>query len=235
MPMLEPRVGSKAWALTAAALALSVAGLARAQPPVGASLIYSCDVNGKRVTRDRPIQECSAREQKVLNADGSLNRMLPPTLTVDEAAAAEEQRRLALMVLTQQREAEKNDRNLLQRYPNEAAHRKAREAALEDPRKSLQTSEQRLATLAKERKPLNDEAEFYVGKALPLKLRLAIDANDATVDAQKSLMQNQKLEIVRIEKNFDDQLVHLRALWAGAKPGSMGPLASASAPTAARR
>ena len=36
--------------------------------------IYSCiDAHGKRITSDRPIPECAAREQRVLNADGSVN------------------------------------------------------------------------------------------------------------------------------------------------------------------
>ncbi len=235
--MLEFHLRPKSLRLVAVVLVvLSAASAAWAQPPVTGSVIYSCvDAAGKKITRDRPITECSAVDQRVLNADGSLNRILQPTLTTDEAAVAEEKRRVAAMLLIQQREAEKNDRNLLQRYPNEAAHLKAREAALDDPRKSMQTSEKRLAALAKERKPLDDEAEFYVGKPLPFKLKLAIDANDASVDAQKSLMQNQKAEIVRIDKIYDDQLTHLRQLWSGAKPGSMGPLAAASAPVIPRR
>ncbi|MDP9045798.1 MAG: hypothetical protein M3O01_13435, partial [Pseudomonadota bacterium] len=206
-----------------ALLALAAAGLAWGQG--GGSLIYSCyDAGGKRITRDRPIPECIAREQRVLNPDGSLNRVIPPTMTAEESALAEERSHATEVERVRQRDAQKRDQNLLARFPNEAAHNRAREQALEDVRKSLRTSEQRLSTLAKERKPLLDEAEFYVGKPLPLKLKLALDANDASVDAQRTLMQNQKLEIVRIDKNFDDELERLRRLWSDARPGSMGPL-----------
>ena len=107
------------------------------------------------------------------------------------------------------------------------------EGGVEVARSALHTSQLRLAALAKERKPLTDEAEFYVGKPLPFKLQLALDANDAAVDAQNSLMQNQKLEVVRIDKNYDDELDRLRKLWNGARPGSLGALAAASTPAAA--
>jgi hypothetical protein len=107
-------------------------------------------------------------------------------------------------------------------------------AALDDMKKAVRTSEARLAALAAERKPLTDETEFYVGKPLPAKLKTALDANDASVDAQRSLVQNQRLEVVRIDALYDAELERLKKLWAGAQPGSMGIVAgSASAPPAA--
>jgi len=78
--------------------------------------------------------------------------------------------------------------------------------------------------------PLLDEAEFYVGKPLPSKLKLALDANDASLEAQKSLVQNQQAEIVRINALYDAELARLRKLWAGAPAGSLGGPPSASAP-----
>jgi hypothetical protein len=223
-----------AWSRAGAVLLALCAGGTVWGQATGGGYIYSCtDANGKRITRDRYIIECNSREQRVLNPDGSLHHLMPPTLTAEESAVADDRAKNAEIERIRQRDAEKRDQNLLNRYPNEPAHRKARELALEDVRKSLRTSEQRLATLAKERKPLTDDAEFYVGKPLPFKLKLALDANDALVDAQQSLMQNQKLEIVRIDKLYDDELERLRKLWSGARPGSLGPLAAASAPPSA--
>lgn len=217
------------WPRTGAfVLAWCTAGAAWGQ---GGALIYSCvDGAGKKITRDRYIAECNAREQRVLNADGSLRQILPPTMTAEERGVVEERERDAAAAIKRQQEETKRDRNLLTRFPNEAAHRKARESALEDVRLSLRASEQRLVALAKDRKPLTDEAEFYVGKQLPLKLKLALDANDASVDAQKSLVQNQQIEIVRISTRYDAELERLRALWGGARPGTLGPVAAASAP-----
>ncbi len=219
--------------LIAAAPLLAGAGLAVAQVPPKTGPIYTCEVNGKKITQDRPIAECASKDQRLLNKDGSTRETRPPVLTADERAELEARQQQEALAAKIKREAVYRDRNLLQRFPNETAHKKAREAALDDVRKNLKLSEQRLAALEKERKPLMDEAEFYVGKQLPLKLKQAIDANDATAEAQRTLVANQKAEMVRIDTNYDAELERLRRLWAGAQPGSLGPLATeppASAP-----
>jgi hypothetical protein len=201
---------------------------------VKSGAIYSCiDANGKRLTSDRPIPECTSRDQRLLNSDGSVKQVLPPAMTADERAAYETRQQEEALARAQQREAVRRDRNLLQRFPNAAAHHKAREASLDDTRKSLSLSESRLEALEKERKPLMDEQEFYVGKQLPLKLKQAIDANDAATEAQRNLIQNQKAEMVRVNKLYDDELERLRRLWGGAQPGSMGVLASSEAAASA--
>ena len=209
---------SAASCLAAAAL-LSAAPAARAQSPSGRPEIYSCDVNGKRITRDRYIAECSNQPQRVLNSDGSFNRTVPPTLTSDERSLdeAREIERLA-RVKCMQVEA-RRDRGLMTRYPNEAAHRKARDAALDDNVKAMRASDERMANLKKDRKPLSDEAEFYAGKTMPTKLKTQLDTNDALVEAQRALMQNQATDLGRINQNFDTELAHLKKLWAGAEPG----------------
>jgi hypothetical protein len=217
-------------------VALLVAGSsapARAQT-APAPQIYTCtDASGKKLTSDRPIPECNNREQRVLNADGSVRRVLGPTLTADERSEAEARERDAAADRARKLEAIRRDRNLLARFPNEAAHRKARSAALDDVNNALRISEARLVALARERKPLTDEVEFYVGKPLPIKLRAQLDANDALVDAQRALVQNQKLETVRIDALYDAELVRLKLLWGGAQPGSMGMIAADSAAASA--
>ncbi len=192
--------------------------------PARAQGIYSCEVNGKRITSDRPIAECLTREQRLLNSDGSVRRIVPPTMTADERAAAEEREAQAALERANRREWVRRDRNLLQRFPTQAAHDKAREAALEDVRKGLKVSEARLERLQKERKPLNDETEFYVGKPLPVKLKQQIEGNEAATEAQRTLIANQQTELVRINALYDAELERLRKLWAGALPGTLGPL-----------
>jgi len=50
--------------------------------------IYTCTTaDGRRLTSDRPILECTAREQRVLNPDGSQRSTLPPFLSPEEHAA----------------------------------------------------------------------------------------------------------------------------------------------------
>ena len=203
---------------------------AAAAPAV--SGIYTCnDDRGRRLTADRPIAECSGREQQVLNRDGSLKAILPATLTVEERAEKEARERAAADQRTARADAVRRDRNLIARYPNDEAHGRAREAALDSVRLAVRSTELRLRELAAERKPLLDEAEFYLGRTLPAKLRAQIDANDAAVDAQRAVVTYQEAEIVRINRLYDAELDRLRRLWAGAPPGTLGML---PAPGAAR-
>ena len=196
--------------------------------------IYSCvDGTGKRLTSDRPIPECTAREQRVLNADGSTKRVLPPTMTADERADFEAREREKAARRASEVDAIRRDRNLRIRYPNEAAHQKARLAALDDLKRTLNLSQQRLDVLAAEKKPLLEEAEFYVGRAMPTRLKQQLDGLDATAEAPRALIQNQQAETLRINASFDAELARLRRLWAGAPPGSLGPIPQASAPTPA--
>ena len=217
---------------TLALLALGAAGAVGAIHAAQAP-IYSCvDASGKRLTSDRPIPECNSRDQRILNPDGSVRSVVPPTPTADERAEREARERQVAAARSEQQDAVRRDRNLITRFPNEAAHAKARSAALDDVRKAVLASEKRMRLLAAERKPLLDDTEFYVGKPLPARLRQQLDANDATTDAQRSLIQDQQTELVRINALFDAELARLRQLWAGAPAGSMG-LPGAAVPASA--
>lgn len=228
------KVSASALAAAAAIALGSAASWASAQT-VAPAPIYTCiDASGKKLTSDRPIPECNSRDQRLLNPSGSVKRVLPPTPTADERSDMEARERDASSERAARQDAMRRDRNLLNRFPNEAAHRKARTAALDDVRKSIRQSDERLATLAAERKPLTDEAEFYVGRPLPLKLKNQLDANDASVEALRALGQNQRLEEVRIDQLYDAELAHLRKLWAGAQPGTLGLVVSGAASSAPR-
>jgi hypothetical protein len=223
--------------MTALATGLLAGSAAWAQGAAGS--IYTCiDDRGRRLTSDRPIPECSGKEQRVLNRDGSLREIRPATPTAEERAEAEARERRLNEQRMAQAEAVRRDRNLMIRYPNEAAHQKARTAALESVHLAIRASEARLKELGSERKPLADEAEFYQGKPLPAKLRAQIDANDVAVEAQRNAMANQNAELGRVNRIYDVELERLKKLWVGAKPGSLGamaPLAAEAAASAASR
>lgn len=214
--------GVVGWACT---LLLAGAAPAAAWAQSGASAasgIYTCvDGQGRKLTSDRPIADCVAREQRVLNRDGSVQRLIPPTLTAEERADRDAAERRAELARAGQADAVRRDRNLMARFPNEAAHRKSREAALDTVRLATKATEHRLKELATDRKPLLEEAEFYKGRQMPLRLKQQFDANDAGVEAQRSAAANQEAELVRINKLHDVELDRLRRLWAGAPAGSL--------------
>ena len=221
-----------------ASSALAVAaGLAMAfavdTAAVAAPKIYTCvDGANNRLTSDRPIPECSAREQRMLNADGSTKKVLPPTMTADERADFEAREREKAARRAAEVDGIRRDRNLRNRYPNEASHQKARLAALDDLQRTLELSQRRLESLATEKKPLLEEAEFYVGRAMPTRLKQQLEGIDATAEAQRALIQNQQAETLRINSTYDAELARLRQLWAGAAPGSLRPTPPVPSPAA---
>ena len=189
----------------------------------GAPGIYTCTtVDGRKLTSDRLIPECAGQEQRVLNRDGSLRTIAPPLLSPEERTNQELAERQRNAERAAKLDAQRRDRNLMMRYPTEEAHRKVRDAALDDVKKAMRLSEKRLAELAMERKPLMNEAEFYLEKPMPANLKQQLDANDAAADAQRLLIENQKIELVRVTALYDAELERLRLLWAGAAPGSLG-------------
>ncbi len=227
-PVLSLSRAAFAVALVAAALQ------AAAQAQTSASGIFTCiDDKGRRLTSDRPIAECTAKEQHILNRDGSVRAVQGPTLTADERAAQEARERKAAAEAQAQKDAVRRDKNLMMRYRDEASHRRAREAALDTVRAAIRTTEDRLRELQAERKPLDNEIEFYKGKALPPKLRGQIEANDAALDAQRDVASQQLSELERLNRIYDIELARLRQLWAGMPPGSMGMLPASDKPASA--
>jgi hypothetical protein len=184
--------------------------------------VFTCvNAAGRTLTSDRLIGDCMDREQRVLSRNGTLVRVVPPSLTADERAEKEARERRAAAEREARMEAVRRDRNLLQRFPNLTAHQRAREQALEVVQYAIAQSEARVVDLERERKPLNDETEFYHGKALPPKLKAQLDANDAAAAAQRQLLTQQRAELDRVSKLYDIELVHLKRLWAGAPAGSL--------------
>jgi hypothetical protein len=216
--------------LAASALAALVLG---ATLPAGAEepkarLSYTCVVNGKKLVSDRLIPECINTGQRELNSDGSLKRIVPPNLTDDERVAKEQKDVADKIAAQAMNDAVRRDRNLMQRFPDEAKHYKARADALDEWRVSMKNSNARIALLQEERKKLDEEREFYVNdkvkKPLPHDLAQKLDANDAALEAQRSLAQTQQTEVKRINDLYDAELARLKKLWAGAPAGSLGPL-----------
>lgn len=228
----------RAWSGWVCCMLLATAAQAQTAAPGARPAIYSCiDGQGRRITSDRPIRECLDREQRLLNRDGSVRGVQRPSQTATERAAAEEAERRRQLEAASRQDAIRRDRNLLSRYPDEAAHQRARESALDDVRKSIATSQRRIAELQKERAALQQEAEFYVGRALPFKLRQQIEDNTVSTDAQKTLVSNAQAELVRINTLYDAELARLRRLWAGEPPGSTDepPRPASDAGSATRR
>lgn len=208
---------------TSAALSQPAPAPAQAGPK-----IYSCTTaDGRRLTSDRPIPECHGREQTLLRSDGSVRGKVAPAQSPEERAAEEARQKELAAQRAALEDAARHDRNLMARFKSREAHDRARASALDDLDAATQVTQRRLAALTKERKTLDDEAEFYKKKTLPPKLKQALDVNEAAMDAQKLFLDQRAAERVRVNRRYDLELTRLQKLWGGAAPGSLGPAPSA--------
>jgi Domain of unknown function (DUF4124) len=179
-----------------------------AQAPVAG--IYTCvDAQGRRLTSDRPIPDCTDREQKVLNPSGTVKQKVGPNLTAAERAQQEAREKLDLQERNRLSEA------LLVRFPNRAAHDAERADALAQITAVSKAAGTRLVELAAQRKKLDDEMEFYKSdpSKAPQYLRRQVEENNQSAAVQKRFIVDQEDEARRVNGRFDDELVRLRRLW----------------------
>jgi hypothetical protein len=179
--------------------------------------IYTCtDARGRKLTSDRPIPECSDREQTVLNPSGTVRAIVPPTLTGPERAALEARQRREAEERARQAEERRRERALLVRYPNRSMHDKERQEALDSIAVVRQAAINRVRELQRQRKELDTELEFYARdpSKVPPSLRRLVEDNDKSMAVQERFILDQEAEITRVNARFDEELVRLQALWA---------------------
>lgn len=220
-------------------LATLGADWARAQAPGASGGIYTCvDRNGRRLTADRPIAECLDREQRELGPSGIVRRQIGPSLTEQERAAQEAQRRKEAEARARELEERRRERALTARYPDKATHDVERAAAIQLVDDVTATAEKRLVELAQQRKAFDVEMEFYKkdpNKA-PMALRRKIAENEDSIAEQQRFIAGQDQEKRRVHQRFDVELAQLRKLWDAQRmplPGTT-PASDASAPAATR-
>jgi hypothetical protein len=217
-----PDVFSSRMIVCAAAVMVVAAGdFASAQAP---TTMFTCVANGKTYSADRPPPECANSDMRELNRDGSVRRVIPRPLTV------EEQRARALEAKKKLEEEEKlmaqrrRDRALLEAYATDAEIEAARKKSLEGAEQAIKRSQERTDSLAKDRKRLDDEAEFYKKRDQPDSLKRAYALNAQAVTAEERIMAEARGEVARINERFDAERKRYKELLAqGARPVQRNP------------
>lgn len=204
-------------ACAGAALAFLCGAAAQAQQQPGPGGIYTCvDAKGRRLTADRPIPECSDREQRVLGPSGTERGRVGPLLSDQERAAQEARRRKEAEDRARAVEERRRERVLVARYPDQAAHDAERAAAIAKVDEVTAVAAARVAELRSQRKKLDAEMEFYrrdPSKA-PMGLRRQIAEQDDSIALQQRFIASQEDEKRRVHQRFDAELAQLRPLWA---------------------
>jgi hypothetical protein len=186
---------------------------ATAATGTGSGNLYVCtDAHGKTITSDQPPPECADRPIRELRTDGSLRRVIEPPLNAAqrEQKAAEDRRKAEEE--GRRRDQARRDKALLDAYSDEKEIEDARTRAVDGRRVIIDRARKRMDELQRERKKLDDEAEFYAKRDKPEKLKRDTEA-----------------ELKRINERFDADLKRYRQLvQTGGKP------APRSASTASR-
>ena len=205
------------WVLTSVLLMQSTAWAQNAAPISG---VYTCvDAKGSKLTADRPIPECTDREQKVLNPSGTVQAKIGPTLTALERTALEQKAKKEAEEQGRVGDEKRRDRALLIRYPNKSVHDKERAEALTQIAVVANAASTRSEELARQRMTIDAEMEFYKkdpSKA-PAYLRRQLEENTQSQSVQKRFIGEQDAEKRRVNVRFDDELVRLRQLWGTAR------------------
>lgn len=204
-----------------AVLLLAIAATASAQQSAS---IFSCTANGKTYSGDRPPAECANSDIRELNRDGSVRRLIPRPLTIDEqrARALEAKKRLEdEEKLAAQRRV---DRSLLEAYANEAEIEAARAKALDSSSSTITRATQRIEGLKVEKKRLDDESEFYRKRDLPENIKRGYILNTQSLGAEEKVIVEARAEMQRINERFDAEKRRFRELVAqGARPVQRNP------------
>ena len=173
------------------------------------------DARGRTITADRPIPDCSDRQQRELNPSGAVRRTLEPTYTLHEQAERDERARQAALKAARLTEERRRDRALIARYPHPASHDRARAEAVSQIDAMIDMTRKQIAELVAARQPLDDELEFYrkdLSKAPPA-LRRKFDDNAQSMGIQADFLAAREEEKKRIGARFDEERVRLRRLW----------------------
>jgi hypothetical protein len=200
-------------AVLAAAFALLAA------TPAAANVFVCTDAHGRVITSDRPPPECAKVPIRELRPDGSVRRVIEPPLTAEQRRERAEQARREYQEQERRRAQARRDIALMETYASEDEIESARQAALASRQALIDRAHSRLDNFARERKRLDDEAEFYANRKMPDKLAHAFEANASLTQSEQKLIADMQAEMARINERFDAELKRFRELvLAGARP-----------------
>jgi len=200
-------------------------GLIPIQGQAQSTSFFVCvDASGRRFTSDRPIPECTNREQREMTASGAVKRVIAPHLTPEERALAEQQNEAEAARKSRDLEQQRRDRALLSRYPSQTQHDAERHRQLALQLEGATSLERRGEELKQQEKDIRLELEFY--KSNPSKAPAWLTRKLAdNADQQQQHLQLVALQLDekrRINQRFDEELGRLKQLWAANRPGAAG-------------
>ena len=176
--------------------------------PIGS--IFTCTVNGKTFSGDRPPQECANADMRELNRDGSVRRTIARPPTQDELRARALEAKKRLEEEDKQLAQRRRDKSLLEAYASDEEIEAARAKSLESATQSIVRAKARIDNLNGERKKLDDEAEFYKKRVLPDQIKRSFVSNQQEVSQAEKILSDAVAETKRINERFDAEKKRFR-------------------------
>jgi hypothetical protein len=175
---------------------------------------YVCtNAKGAKVYGDKPPSTCVGDIEEH-NPDGTLKATIPAPETPEQRRKREEEQRRRRD--EQERACAQRDREkaLLETYASESEIEAARKRALAGKQSSIGRAQDKIKVLDREKKKLDDEAEFYVKREMPDKLKRAFENNAVLRDQQEHAIADAEQEKARINTAYDADVKLFRSLQA---------------------
>jgi len=192
--------------------------------------VYTCTTaSGHKLTADRPIAECADREQRQLETTSGLVKIIPPRKTEAERIAAAEAVRKQAREKEEQEMQQRNDQQLLVRYPDDATLEEKRSYMLGEVKKRWAPTLSEEADLEQRRAALQTKAvaQKAAGKSADLDDVKAAAQIERRMLQLRPMLDKASAETAQVNAHMDADLKRLHELRA---PLTAAPGASAAAP-----
>jgi len=199
-PETRSLLGQGAATLCAALVALLAAGNAAAE---AVGFLYVCTVNGHTISSQQLPQECKNVDVRELNADGTLHRLIPAPLTPEQKKKKREEDELRLAEEEAARKQRSRDKALMETYSSVDEIEGARQRAIAGQQTLIERADARIKQYQRERKHLDDEAEFYLNRQKPRQLEEEIHSNDELKKTQEKTKADAVNKIKALNERFD--------------------------------
>jgi hypothetical protein len=174
-----------------------------AQPAGAQQFLYVCNIHGHTLSGGLPPSECKGEDIRELNPDGTLHRLIPAPLTPEQRKKRDQEEHERMLAEEAERAQARKDRSLLETYGSVSEIEAARTRTIASRQVLVDRADQRIAQYAKEKKRLDDEAEFYAKREMPAKLKDAFEANKALTAQQEKTKADVIQEMRVLNARYD--------------------------------
>ena len=176
------------------AISLSAAAAAR---------ITCCEIDGRRTCGSPPPSECLGKAKRVIDPSGEATDVKAPLTGAERAAKKAEEARLAAQK-EQQKEQERFDRMLLDRFASVDDIEFARQRAVSEIEQKAATAKILLEAALERKKKLDVELDFHKDKPAPESLQKQHEVLLREIAGYQSSIDGKDADVKAVNKRFEE-------------------------------